>query len=257
MGECAINSMKLNQHLYDVIVPLTDQVDVELICMGIGYTAVATSNGCIGVAYTYFDHKHGCSLIQDYQDFEGRPARDLLGLIRHQDALDRSMALALINALNSPRINQLPNDKDNDLLFDRLNISTGTKVSMVGFFKPLMGVLASHGADVEVIDEFRAMGNKDRFYHNLGISADVALITSTTILNSTLEQILAKTGDHVKVALLGPSTPMVAEAFVQWPMVKALAGIIPSRNDMVLKSVRHGLGTRHLHRYSRKVTLTL
>ena len=101
------------------------------------------------------------------------------------------------------------------------------------------------------------MGNKDRFYRNLASHADVALITSTAILNSTLEQILEKTGKHVKVALLGPSTPMVAEAFSHWPMVKALAGIIPSQNDMVLKSVRHGLGTRHLHRYSRKVTLTL
>ena len=249
--------MTLNQHLYDAVLPMTDQVDVELICMGIGYTAVATSDGCIGVAYTYFDHKHGCSLIQAYQDFEGRPARDLLELIRHPDPLDRSMALALINALNSSRINQLPEDKDNDLLFNRLKIRPGVKVSMVGFIKPLMGVLASQGAHVEVIDDFRAMGNKDRFYRNLASHADVALITSTAILNSTLEQILEKTGKHVKVALLGPSTPMVAEAFAHWPMVKALAGIIPSQNDMVLKSVRHGLGTRHLHRYSRKVTLTL
>jgi hypothetical protein len=50
---------------------------------------------------------------------------------------------------------------------------------------------------------------------------------------------------------------MVAEAFEHRPMVKALAGIVPGRIDPVLKTVRHGLGTRHLHRCSRKVTLSL
>jgi uncharacterized protein (DUF4213/DUF364 family) len=83
------------------------------------------------------------------------------------------------------------------------------------------------------------------------------LITSTTILNNTLESILDRAAEKVRIALLGPSTPMVAEAFEHRPMVKALAGIVPGRIDPVLKTVRHGLGTRHLHRCSRKVTLSL
>jgi uncharacterized protein (DUF4213/DUF364 family) len=250
-------SMELNRQLHDVMLPLADPVKVEQVCMGIAYTAVVTSDGNIGVAYTYFDVKGGCTMIQNYQDFEGRPARELLALIQHPNPLERSMALALVNALNTRRAKQLPEDGQNALLFDALGIGADTKVSMVGFIKPLVGVLKAMGAQVDVIDEFRQMGDKDRFLHNLSTWADAALITSTTILNNTLQSILDQAGETVRVGLLGPSTPMVAEAFDRRPMVKALAGIVPGRIEPVLKTVRHGLGTRHLHRCSRKVTLLL
>lgn len=249
--------MELNRKLHDVMLPMADPVKVEQVCMGIGYTAVVTSDGSIGVAYTYYDARSGCCLIQDYQDFEGRPARELLSLIQHPNPLGRSMALALVNALNRHRAEQLPEDRQNALLFNALGIGADTKVSMVGFIKPLVDLLESMGVQVDVIDEFRQMGDKDRFFHNLATWADTALITSTTILNNTLESILDRAGDEVRVALLGPSTPMVAEAFEHRPMVKALAGIVPDRIDPVLKTVRHGLGARYLHRCSRKVTLSL
>jgi uncharacterized protein (DUF4213/DUF364 family) len=249
--------VELNRHLHDIMLPISERVEIEQVCMGIGYTAVVTSDGSIGVAYTYFDAKSGCCMIQDYQDFEGRPARDLLALIQHPEPLERSMALALINALSRHRAAQLPEDKQNALLFDALDIGTGTKISMVGYIKPTVGALESMGARVDVIDEFRQMGDKDRFLNKLATWADAALITSTTILNNTLESILDRAGEKVRVALLGPSTPMVAEAFEHRPMVKALAGIVSDRIDPVLKTVRHGLGTRHLHRCSRKVTLSL
>jgi uncharacterized protein (DUF4213/DUF364 family) len=249
--------MELNHQLYDVMLPIADPIKIEHICMGIGYTAVVTSDGSIGVAYTYFDVKSGCSMVQEYRDFEGQPARELLALIQHTDPLERSMALALVNALNTRRAQQLPEDRRNALLFDALGVGADTKISMVGFIKPLVGVLKSKGAQVDVIDEFRQMGDKDRFFHNLATWADVALITSTTILNNTLDSILDQAGQGVRVGLLGPSTPMVAEAFEHRPMIKALAGIVADQIDPLLKTVRHGLGTRHLHRCSRKVTLLL
>jgi uncharacterized protein (DUF4213/DUF364 family) len=249
--------MELNRQLRDVMLPLADPLKISQVCIGIGYTAVMTSDGNIGVAYTYIDAQSGCCMIRDYDDFEGRPARDLLALIQHPEPLKRSMALALINALNRQRTEQLPEDKQNALLFEALDIRAGTRVSMVGYIKPTVKVLESMGARVDVIDEFRQMGDKEGFLRKLATWSDAALLTSTTILNNTLESILDRAGKKVRVALLGPSTPMVAEAFGHRPMVKALGGIVPDRIEPVLKTVRHGLGTRHLHRYCRKVTLTL
>lgn len=248
--------MELNRRLYDAMLPLAESVTVAMVCMGIGYTAVVTSDRCIGVAYTYLDAKSGCSMIRDYQDFEGRPARELLALIQHSNPLQRSMALALVNALNTHRARRLPEDGKNGLLFDALDIGARAKVSMVGLIKPLVVALESMGARVDVIDEFRNVGDADRFFNNLSTWADAAVITSTTILNNTLESILDQASERVGVALVGPSTPMVAEAFEHRPMVKALAGIVPDRIDPLLKTVRHGLGTRYLHRHSRKVTWT-
>ncbi len=249
--------MKLNRRLYDVMAEKARQVRIVHLCLGIGYTAVTLDDGGIGVAYTYFDAKSGCTLINDYQDFEGRPAVDLLALIENRDYLERSMALALVNALNQARIRHLSADQNNDVLLKSLGIAAGSKVAMVGFIKPLATLLASMGAEVAVIDEFRQMGSKADFYSRLSHWADAALVTSTTVINNTMEEVVEQAGPAVKIALLGPSTPVVAEAFSAWPAIKALAGVVPLDAPAVLKAVRHGLGTPYLHRYCNKVTLTL
>ena len=249
--------MQLNDRLYDAMVDKARQVTIEHVCMGLGYTAVVTSDGSVGLAYTYFDSNTGCTLVDDYHDFEDQPAVDLLNLIKRATTLGRSMALALVNALNLADVSHLPADRDNSTLFESLNIGPSSKVAMVGYIKPLVGLLESRNVRIEIIDKFRGMGDQKDFYHKLKHWADAALITSTAILNNSLEEILGHLGKNVKAALLGPSTPMVAKAFSGWPGIKALAGTVPIDTETVLKMVRHGLGTPYLHRHSKKVTLRL
>jgi uncharacterized protein (DUF4213/DUF364 family) len=243
--------------LFDALSDKAGQVHIDYLCLGLGYTAVMTSQGHLGLAYTYFDHKTGCTLIRDYQDFEGRTATDLLALIHSAAPLEKSMALALVNALCLPDLIPLPPDRGNDILFDCLGVGPGSKVAMVGFFKPLVSLLTSKGAVVEVLDDFRSMGQKEAFYEKLGRWADAAIITSTSLLNNSFEEIAARLAPDVRAALVGPSTPMVADAFSDWPMIKALAGTVPIENEPILKAVRHGLGTPYLHKYSKKATLVL
>ena len=247
----------INHRLFDAMADKARQVDIEYLCLGLGYTAVTTSAGDLGLAYTYFDHKTACTLVREYHDFEGRPASELLALIHSENPLERSMAMALINALSLPDLAQLPPDRDNTILFDALGIGPSAKVAMVGFFKPLVAVLKSKGAAVEVIDEFRSMGQKEAFYEKLGQWADAAIVTSTSLLNNTFEEIMPHMAKDVRAALVGPSTPMVAGAFSDWTAIKALAGTVPLDNAQILKSVRHGLGTPYLHKYSKKATLLI
>lgn len=247
--------MQLDQRLMDAVSAKARQVTISYLCLGLGYTAVVTSDGGVGLAYTYFDHKTGCTLVRDYHDYENCPAADLLPLMRSSAPLERSMALALINALAHGDLVHLPSDKGNSRLFDTLAIGPSTRVAMVGFFKPLMAILTEKGASVEVIDEFRGIGDKKTFYQKLNNWADAALITSTSLLNSTFEDIIHHTGAHVRAALLGPSTPMVSDAFSAWPAIKALAGTVPLEKAQILKAVRHGLGTPYLHKHSKKITL--
>jgi uncharacterized protein (DUF4213/DUF364 family) len=249
--------MSLNQRLYDVMAPKAARSEVGMVCVGLGYTAVTLAGGGIGLAYTYFETKAGCTMGDDYVDFEGRPALDLLERITWDSPLERSKALALINALNHDRLVHLPPDKENDLLFDVLKIGPGSRLAMVGLSKPLIGMLESRGAAVEVIDEFQGIGEKQTFYRRLSQWADTALITSTAILNGTLEELLGSMGPGVRAAVMGPGTPLVATVFAEWPAVRALAGTVPLAVGPVLKAVRHGLGTPDLHRHSRKATIII
>jgi uncharacterized protein (DUF4213/DUF364 family) len=248
--------MHLNQKLYTIMAARAERTTITEICMGLGYTAVTTSDGGVGLAYTYFENKTGCTPAEAYVDHEGRPAVELLAMIRSDSPLERSKALALINALNFDQLQGLPNDRRNDTLFDLLGIESGSRVAMVGYFKPLMRLIESRGAKATVIDAFQGIGEPKAFFHKLSQWADSALITSTAILNNTMESILDRLPADARAAVLGPSTPLIPDLFADWPAVKALAGTVPVNIAAVLKAVRHGLGTPYLHRHSRKATIT-
>ena len=71
-----------------------------------------------------------------------------------------------------------------------------------------------------------------------------------------MEEILAHAGQNLKSIMLGPSTPMVTDAFEHLP-VHMLAGTVPIEQEKVLKAIRHGMGTPVLQKFSRKSYLSL
>ena len=248
--------MILDDQLFNYFIDTARNTYVDLLCLGLGYTAVVTSDGGIGMAYTYYEDKKSCMALNETPEYEGRPAAALLEKIKGEQPLERSMALALVNALNHENALKLPQDKDNSILFKEFRLEPGTNVAMVGYFGPLVKRLEKDKVPLEILDVSRGLGKRNDFYTKLNSWADVLLLTSTSILNNTTEEILSHLHENVKTALLGPSTPMVARAFAHLP-VHMLAGTVPLERDNIIKAVRHGMGTPVLHRFSRKSYLSL
>ena len=248
--------MELNTRLYDIFLEHAQNVKVEVLSLGLGYTAVTTSDGGIGLSYTYFGDKKSCMVLNKHVDYEGKSADQLLEKIKSENTVERSMALALINALNYAEALNLPEDDDNKIMFDKFKIGKDRKVAMVGFFGPLVRNFEKMGVSLEILDLSRGLGEKKEFYNKLKNWAQVLMLTSTSVLNNSTEEILAHAAEKVKTVMLGPSTPMVADAFEHLP-VHMLAGTVPVDKEMTLKAIRHGMGTPVLHRYSRKVFLEL
>ena len=248
--------MILNDKLFNYFIDKAQKVRVDLLCLGLGYTAVVTADGGIGMAYTYFEDKKSCMALNEAIDYEGRPAAALLEKIKSNHPLERSMALALVNALNHENALKLPEDQDNAILFKAFSLEPNTNVAMVGYFGPLVKRLEKNKVPLEILDVSRGLGERKDFYQKLSSWADVLLLTSTSILNNTTEEVLSHLHEKTKSALLGPSTPMVAEAFEHLP-VHMLAGTVPLDRDNIIKAVRHGMGTPVLHRFSRKSYLSI
>ena len=108
-------TMVLNDNLFNLFKDKAEKIRVDMLCLGLGYTAVVTSDGGIGIAYTYFEDKKSCMLLNEAADYEGRPASALLEKIKSDHQIERSMALALVNALNYQQALQLPEDKNNKI----------------------------------------------------------------------------------------------------------------------------------------------
>ncbi len=244
--------MDLNTNLYDLFINKARRVNVDILSLGLGYTAVTTSDGGIGLSYTYFGDKKSCMVLNKHIDYEDKSADLLLEKIKSENTVERSMALALINALNYSDALNLPQDHDNKIMFEKFQISQDRRVAMVGYFPPLVRIFEEIGVSLEILDSSRGLGKKEAFYDKLKNWAQVLLLTSTSLLNNSTEEILAHAGQNLKSIMLGPSTPMAAEAFKHLP-VHMLAGTVPVDKEKTLKAIRHGMGTPVLHRFSRKV----
>ncbi len=248
--------MQLIRNLYDHFYEKAHETKVARLSVGLSYTAVITDDGGIGIAYTYAGDNPCCSMNKDYRDYEGERAIELLGQIKSPAPLHRSMGLALINALNYHEACEFPEDSTDSIWMDSFGIGCETRVAMVGFFRPLMRLFQDRGAVVEVLDDLQGVGEQSSFYRKLEGWAEVLLLTSASILNKSTEEVLEHVAPGVKAVMLGPSTPMVAEAFSHLP-VQILAGTIAVDKEGVLKAIRHGAGTPVIHRFSRKIYVTL
>ena len=56
--------MTLNQKLYQLFENKAQQVAIDTLSLGLGYTAVTTSDGGIGLSYTYFGDKKSCTILE-------------------------------------------------------------------------------------------------------------------------------------------------------------------------------------------------
>ncbi len=242
--------MELYRRIRDILHARAAGTKVRQLCVGLGYTAVLLEDGSIGIAYTWFESKTSCSLFEDPQDYEGRPALGLLDKLTGEDLLERSIALAAVNALNQVECGRFADDPGT--LLDDLGVGDGSRVSMAGYFEPIARQIEARGASLEVYDIGKRIGSDDAFNAALEQRTDALILSSTSVINGTTEALLGRVKPGAPCALVGPSTPMMPDAFSHLP-VTILAGTCPLDPDGVLTAVRHARGTRTLHRSSRKV----
>ena len=228
---------------------------LENLTIGLGYTAVCTDDGGVGVAYTPESNKGKCCVLPPHEDYEGRSASEVLDLLLSDSDLHRTIGLALVNALNHASASALPEDRDNSVMFDTLSIDQGTRVAMVGHFAPIVARLKERGSRVEVVDRGKGVGDEQQFQERLGSWAEDAIVTSTSIINNTLDDLLARMGKDVRVALMGPSTPLLKGVFQG--NVRLLAGTVPMDSEATLRAVRQAKGTPVIQKFSRKTLLVV
>ena len=84
----------------------------------------------------------------------------------------------------------------------------------------------------------------------------IAIITSTTLINHSVDRLLEAAKGCREVVLLGASTPLVREAFLNTP-VTYLSGVVVREPDEILRIVSEGGGMRRFKNRIRKVNLTL
>jgi uncharacterized protein (DUF4213/DUF364 family) len=216
-----------------ILGPELDQITIERAVVGLFFTGVQLSNGIAGSSATpikTIPEAVCCPSSAMAMPFpgklRGRRAADLAREALSEHGIRRAVGIATVNALAECCWQHRPHP-DVELLsgvdaFDATDIRLGDKVVVVGAFAPFLKELKRRGQDFLVLEQDPATLKADElpFFRPAEQAAevlphaDVALITGATLVNNTLEDLLALTRRDARVTVVGPTVGMLPDAFL-------------------------------------------
>ena len=174
------------------------------------FGAVVLDSGAIGLSYVLLDDTLAALAGLDGRSLIGTDALALARLWRDGRGAARTLGFAAVNALSRhlfDRDGLVPPDAPDSI--GGLDPQPGEHIGMVGFFPPLVRPVTERGARLTVL-ELRAdlADAHPGFDVTLDPAAlracDKVLMTSTVLLNDTLDAVLANCRQARAVAMIGP-----------------------------------------------------
>jgi uncharacterized protein (DUF4213/DUF364 family) len=172
----------------------------------------------------FFFTRLGDNLIQlrdkiDEKQILSTPVLDLAEGYDNDNLVKRSLGLGALNAIAqhvfSRSVGVLQNDVDP---LGQLDLDTSHQVGMVGFFRPLVRMLKDQRVPVTVIEQDEGyLDYEGPVDVTLDVGAlkrcDRVLITASTLLNDSLDSVLANCAADARVALIGPTVGCLPDPF--------------------------------------------
>ena len=176
------------------------------------FMAISLEGGAVGVSFVLLpDEKMIEYTALQSSDFVGKNPCKFAFEFGHNDPLKEMVSLAAINAICQHVMieTNFPVDHATDSL-GLLSISEGDRVGMVGLFFGLIKTIKKANAELVVIEKNKQLIQE---FPNFPITLDASklrtcnkiLCTSTTILNNSLDEILAHCSPGAFVSIIGPT----------------------------------------------------
>ena len=232
------------------------EIPVKEARIGLGYTGVLLEDGNAGVAYTFKGkHSDGCAMFTGKRPLAGKSSHKLLDYLGSPETAESAVGVATANALvNRERGIGVEGD-----VLDILKIKENDRVGMVGFFGPLVPLLKKMVRELLIFEQItsRAEGlfPAEKAPEVLP-SCDIALITSTSLINGTLDSLLEASRKCREIVLLGASTLLLPEIF-QLLGVTLLSGVIITDPPGILQIISEGGGMRFFKNHIKKINIRL
>ena len=220
--------------LDDLLSDLPADTPIRSVLVGAHWTVVC-SRHC-GMAATLMDnHTHGHSQVREAGSLHTKTARELAEYARSENLLEASIGVAAINSLLDVDESQAVEINAVEVLIEH---GRGKNVALVGHFpfipklRPAVGqmwIIEQHPTEGEFPTEASA---------DLIPQADVVAITSSALINHTLDGLLGLCRPDALVMMLGPSTPLSPMLFAHG--VGILSGERVVDESAVMRTVGQG-----------------
>jgi len=247
--------MTISQTLKDYGEKICRQESLADVRIGLGYICVELHDGVAGIAWTPGrEPASSCTHLPIAGTIQDSSELAILQLLDSANHLERAIGLATFNAINSRRNQNYSNIE----AIARLDIKETDHVVMVGHFAPLIPRIKKTGCMFDVLDLNAAKpGIVDlRSGPELLARCDVAIITATSIINGTIDDLLGNLQRNRAAVLLGPSTPVCPEAF-QDTRITQLSGSLVKEPEPLKRIISQGGGTMLMKKHLEFVSISV
>ena len=251
-----------------------DRITVERAVIGLFFTGVKLDTGVTGACATplrSIPEAVCCPSSALAMPFpgklQGRSARELLKEITAQSGIRRAVGVATMNALAdmcwrrraTPGVELLTGVD----AYDAAHVDPAENVVVVGAFVPFLKALKRTHNRFTVLEMDPATLKPDELPYfrpateadSVVPDADVVLITGTTLLNNTLEGLLALCRPGARVIMVGPTIGLLPDAFLRRG-ADVLGGVRVTAADAFLDVLAEGGSGYHFFgRSAEKVVL--
>lgn len=229
-----------------------DSLTVDRAVIGLFFSGVKLSNGDAGVCFTPIKEipeavccPSSLKAMPNSGNLAGMPVSYYLEDRPDSGALNKALKIAVLNALSATCWHRLP---PNGYTFeqgidplDNAVIPDEASVVVVGALVPYIRKLIKRGKPFGILEKDpRTLKPAEMDYYippekadERLAAADWLIVTSTTLINDTLEDILAKARPGAEIILVGPTASMLPEAFFRRG-IKAIGGIAVTDADRLL-----------------------
>jgi uncharacterized protein len=216
-----------------ILGPELDEITIERVVVGLFFTGVKLSTGVAGACATpikTIPEAVCCPSSAMAMPFPGklggRAAADLAREALAGHGIRRAVGIATVNALAECCWQRRPHPEIELRLgvdaFDATEIGSSDQVVVVGAFVPFLRELKRRRQSFLVLEKDPATLKADElpFFRpaeeaaQIVPRADVLLITGSTLVNATLEDLLVLAPPEARVTIVGPTVGMLPDAFL-------------------------------------------
>lgn len=226
----------------------------ELTSKKTNFGAIRLTDGSIGVVYLGLSpevKELGSSMVKS--ELINKNPIELAQKFGSSNNFEKTLGLGAINAISQYifRHSNFPFDITTDSL-GLLNIKQGDRPGMVGFFQPLISQLKKMGINVIIIEKKEHLVKKTE---NWEVTLDPSrltecnkiLITSTTVLNESIDEILKFCSQAEKISMIGPTAGFLPDPLFKRGLNIVGGSFISNSNlfmELIQKQERWGPSTK-------------
>ncbi|MFX1321952.1 MAG: Rossmann-like domain-containing protein [Promethearchaeota archaeon] len=250
---------------------------ITKVIIGLGYTGVEATTYSyepfLGLAYTLPDviKKTDCNKISFAGSLTDRSLLEVLQWSYEAPSLKKIIGIATLNAV-SQHIFQIAKDNDwgnpyiriKENLIDFLKIEKNTKVTFIGFVKPMIQKIRRLTQKILIIEDNPSISksfnnciikNDIKQLEKKELSTDVLFCTGTALINDTFEEILELFKKNVHyIAIIGPSASMIPDILFDYG-VDIVGGMKIIDSEATMKVIQEGGGTKLFKKFGIKYNL--